>query len=186
MDIEKMVESLKHKVKTEVHEDVLKKVLVFRNHQFRDAFEKEPSRFSEQHIAFVDEMVALLDQVEQFQTIQEDMETVYDREDYDEIMESLEFLHAQFEGMALQQRVAREIREMQTRLPQIRLAEDTKKHNQLNTRMVRLNHSAPKCTKGHPMVVREGPHGFFWGCSRYPDCHSHKRLSPEELSTVEA
>jgi len=29
-------------------------------------------------------------------------------------------------------------------------------------------YSCPKCQ--HPLVRRQGRHGFFWGCRNYPDC----------------
>lgn len=42
-----------------------------------------------------------------------------------------------------------------------------------------LEETRPQCPECEiPMVLREGPYGEFWGCSRYPKCKGTRKLSP--------
>ncbi len=50
--------------------------------------------------------------------------------------------------------------------------------------ILKLELGARPCSKGHPMAIRSGENGYFWGCSAYPQ-HSVKwNLSADELNTI--
>jgi len=75
------------------------------------------------------------------------------------------------------------IRALQERLPQVREKDHHARAIRVNTRIAELEGRAPRCPRGHSMVVRHGPnHGLFWGCTHFPLCHHSKRLATEQRS----
>jgi len=47
-----------------------------------------------------------------------------------------------------------------------------------------LEQRAKRCSQQHEMLLREGPHGAFWGCSQFPVCREKVQLTAEERKVL--
>lgn len=56
----------------------------------------------------------------------------------------------------------------------------------LATKMAQLNARAGICSCGGKIIVREGPYGYFFGCTNFPDCFRTRRLTPEEIEFLDS
>lgn len=106
----------------------------------------------------------------------EDIEDVYDESDYLVVSKKLNAINAALQGMPVAGRVAKEIRQLQERLPDLRKREVIENSANLERVKKRIITESPKCSKGHVMVLREFPQ-YFWGCSNFPWCKETKQLS---------
>jgi hypothetical protein len=83
-------------------------------------------------------------------------------------------------GFPVGRRIAKEIRELNERLPEIRQQDEGRRQFRLSARTLELEKTPRLCPRRHPMVIREGTRGHFWGCSRYPFCSATAQLTAEE------
>ena len=81
---------------------------------------------------------------------------------------------------AVAKRVRKEIRELNERLPAIRQSDELQRKCRINARIQNLEQTNRYCRRHHPMAIREGRDGYFWGCGRYPFCHATVPLTAEE------
>lgn len=56
---------------------------------------------------------------------------------------------------------------------------------QFKRKLIQLNAEAGTCSCGSKMIVREGPYGYFFGCSSFPDCFRSRKLTPKELDFLQ-
>ena len=143
-------------------------------HEYRQS---RPQHFNPSRDQHCQKLTDLQNFLEEFIEVQEDMQIIVSRDDYDDAMERLDALARALSGRAVEKRVARERRQLQTQLPRLRQAEASRVKNQVEK-------AAPKCRKGHAMNLRQAEHGWFWGCSRYPKCSAIKQLTNEQETAL--
>ena len=112
--------------------------------------------------------------------MKEELASVDSLREYTEIVSRLTEIKDALRAHAVAKRVRKELRELNERLPAIRENDEAQRKCRINARIQNLEQTARHCRRHHPMVIREGQDGYFWGCSRYPFCHATGQLTAEE------
>ena len=102
--------------------------------------------------------------------------------EYKEVVSRLTQTKDALAGFPVAKRVAKEIRALSEKLPAIRDQDEAQRKFRRSSRIAQLilEQNPRHCPRNHPMVIREGRRGYFWGCSRYPFCEETAQLTAEE------
>ncbi len=184
-EFSKLLEDMERELKEGVREADVATFLEEGLAEMQVLFRSNRHLFDAEIIGFLQNARYFAHRFNQFAEVIEGFEDIVDRADFDEAMEQLTALRQDFKGLKMEQRVGREIRQLQTLLPTLREAAKRKRFMNKNRVIARLNSHAPKCKDGHPMVLREGTPPF-WGCSFFPRCWGKRTLSLKELDLYEA
>lgn len=102
--------------------------------------------------------------------------------DYTSVKKELLEIRHTLQGNPVAARIDKELREVEGLLPNITAMQKLKEDQAFNSKINQLESDSPLCNEGHPMVIRNGgEHGYFWGCSHFPDCFSRRPLKKSEL-----
>ncbi len=116
-----------------------------------------------------------------FLEIQEELRDVDSIEEFERLTRRLVVLKHTAGSAQSSARIGAAIRWWQEQLPEIRRRTEQSQLARLAIRVSELAREAPRCSRGHQMVLRTGPDGgSFWGCSEFPNCWSRKKLTLEQ------
>ena len=138
------------------------------------------SVFAIDQIGFLKNLKGISRAIRTFVEICEELEYVETLGEATDILERLSVVKGGLKPFAVGKRVAKEMRELNERLPAIRAKEDSRKGFMIESRILDLERTPPQCHKGHKMVVRNGSRGYFWGCSQYPFCHQTAQITSDQ------
>ena len=178
------VEELENKVEETISETTLQRTIKFWLTRLRRAYSQQEEAFTSEQIHVLDKLEHISEQLDLFIELQKDAVSVYGKDDFDDLMEQFEAVREELEGLAVQKRVDKEIRELQCRFPRIYQSEGARRQSERLRAIARLQDKAPRCDDGHLMVVRKGKRGYFWGCSSYPRCNAIKDLTCKEKAVL--
>jgi hypothetical protein len=180
MDVDNAVEELRFSLENIISEDKLLFLITERLATLRQSFSSHRSLFTPSHIEFLKSLSPIADQLQSFVELREELVDVRTLDDYSAMVGRLTDIKGRLAPFAVCQRVMKEVRELNERLPTIRERDYAKQEIKANTRIIDLEQNAPHCRCNHAMVIREGRHGYFGGCSRYPFCREATQLTPEQ------
>jgi hypothetical protein len=180
VDVETLIDELKFSLGTLTSEEKVLDAITGHLSVLRQTFPSRKASFTPNDIRFLKSLAPVSDQLRSFIELKEELAEVATREDHAAMMSRLLEIKSTLRPFAVGKRVMKELRELNEKLPTIRQQEEGKWQIRTNTRITELEQEAPNCQRNHPMVIREGPHGYFWGCSRYPFCGEAAPLTDEQ------
>jgi DNA repair exonuclease SbcCD ATPase subunit len=180
MDAENIIDELRFSLEHIISEEELLHVITGRLTVLRQSFSSHRSLFTPSHIEFLKSLAAISDQLRSFIELREELADVGTLEDYAAMVRRLTAIKGGLAPFAVRKRVMKEIRELNEKLPTIREQDDAKRQIRVTRRILDLEQDPPHCRRNHAMVIREGLHGYFWGCGRYPFCKEVAQLTPEQ------
>ena len=180
MDVQRTINELKSSLEHSTAEEELLETIRGKLAALRKAYLSDRRSFCEDHLAFLNSLASVSDHLRTFVEIKEELADVRGLKHYGFLMNRLAELRGALASFAVSQRVGKEIRELNKKLPDIRQKDEAKEQSRISARIVDLEQEAPHCWRHHRMVIREGQYGYFLGCSRFPTCEQTKQLKPEE------
>ena len=180
MDVDNIIDELRSSAEHIMSEEELLHVITERLTMLRQSFSSHKSLFTPSHIEYLKNLAAISDPLRSFIELKEELADVGTLENYAATVSRLVVIKGRLAPFAVCKRVMKEIRELNEKLPTIREQDDAKRKVRISTRIIDLEQSPPRCRRNHAMVIREGPHDYFWGCSRYPFCEQAAQLTPEQ------
>ncbi len=182
MEVKQHIESLRFSLEHEKGEQELVQVIQDRLAILRVGFQANKAQFKEADTRFLKGLNSICKHLQDFIELQEECKDLDDLTEYEEIVSRLAHVKAALTGLPVVVRVAKEMRELNERLPGIRDRDRNRRQSRLSARIVDLEQRTERrCEANHVMVIRSGRAGdYFWGCSRYPFCDQSARLTVEE------
>lgn len=180
MEVRQAIDDLRSCLKRVTAEDELLGIIAARLTALRRAYPSHKSSFTPSDIEFLKSLAVISDHLRAFIELKEELADVDSLKEYEDIVSRLARAKASLAAFPVAKRIAKEIRELQEKLPAIRERDEAQHQFRLNSRILDLQRNPRLCPRRHPMVIREGTHGHFWGCSRYPFCSATAQLTQEE------
>lgn len=185
MKLDQKIQDLKRLTYTEVNE---KNIIEKGKSIFDDISEQmgnNRSQFSDPQIELIDDLTDIRKVLKRFVEEQADFAHIATREEVDEVVGRLYEVVERVEGLAVEGRVNKEIRELVERKASLPHEAGMKKSSELQSAIRRLSGNSPPCYKcGKIMVLRDSEHGYFWGCSTFPTCFAKKSLTKKERDEI--
>jgi hypothetical protein len=186
MDFERIIDELRLSLEQVTSEEKVFDLITERLAALRQSFRSHKSQFTSSHIEFLKSVAAAAGPLQSFIELREELAYIDTLEDYTAMVGRLVNLKGKLAPFAVCQRVKKELRELNEKLPAIREQDEGKRQVMVNTRIIDLERHAPRCRRNHAMAIREGPYDYFWGCSRYPFCGEATQLTPEQRRRLDA
>lgn len=146
----------------------------------RLSYPSQRSLFTTRDIEFLKSVGVISNHLRAFLQLKEESECVNSVKEYEDIVSRLVRAKHGLASFPVARRIAKEIRGLNERLPAIRQQDEAQRLFRRHSRIVDLEQTHRRCPRQHPMVIREGSQGYFWGCSRYPFCSATAQLALEE------
>jgi len=170
MEVHKIIDDLRFSLEHSFSEDMLLHVITDQTAALRQSFRLERSAFSPIDIEFLKSLRAISSHLSTFIELKEELPDVDSIDEYATTMQRLVSLKNALASFPVGKRVGKEIRELNERLPSIRALDKANKEFRFCSRIADLEQDACRCARNHPMIIRKGTHGHFWGCSKFPFC----------------
>lgn len=180
MEVRKAIDDLRFSLENITSEEELHRLITDRLTALRQCFPSQRPLFMPTDIDFLKSLTPVSSHLRAFIEVKEELASVDSLREYTEIVSRLTEIKDALRTHAVAKRVRKEIRELSERLPAIRGNDEAQRKCRINARIQNLEQTARHCRRHHPMVIREGQDGYFWGCSRYPFCHATVQLTAEE------
>lgn len=151
----------------------------------RRAWRTDRSSFTSDHVAFLQRARDIEQCVARFIVLLDFLPEIEEAEEASTIIEELNDLRRIVKGCAVEKRMAKEVRGLGERLPALSVANGESVRLE---RQRRLERSAPTCSRGHAMEVRQNQQSgeLFWGCSQFPFCMAPAReMSPRHRAFMD-
>ena len=175
-----MIDGLVQVLREVYSEEELHKTLSTQLDALRDIYRRNRVAFSQEHIAFLKTVGQMDKAVMAFIELKEELEDVYDIEDYARLMATLGDIRNALRGSAVAKRIEKEMRELREKLPDLEQQKIVVEGTKISTKILQLEQNAPCCRRGHHMILRKSESEYFWGCSEFPHCFLTKRLTRGE------
>jgi hypothetical protein len=180
MQVRKTIDDLRLSLEHVIAEEELLQIIFRGLETLRQSFLSDRLQFSPTDINFLQSLSSISDNLRKFIELKEELLEVRSLMEFEDLMDRLTHTNEALAGFRVATRVAKEIRELREKLPTLRDHDEAHKTFHRSSRIVDLEQKPPRCSKNHPMVVRDGRHGYFWGCSRYPLCMGRAQLTAEQ------
>lgn len=180
MEVREAIDDLRSSLEHITAEDELLAVIDVRVPGLRQSYPSHRPLFTPTDIAFLKSLGPVSDHLRAFLELKEELADLNSLEEYEDIVRRLIRVKRGLACFPVAARIAKELRELNERLPAIRQQDEDRRQFRRNARILDLQQNPRRCACSHSMVIREGKRGYFWGCSRYPFCTATKRLTPEE------
>lgn len=182
LDLEKTIVEIKNLLASVSSESRLNFELNSYLTTLRKSYQQNHNKFSDDHIAFLQSVRDSQETVEEFITVlNNELSDVCDSNTANELFSRLMKIEKNMDGMLVQKRVKKEIRELRECLPDLEKRDIQIKQSNLHSKMLELEKNEKPCGCGGRMVIRENRDGFFWGCESFPQCFKRKRIGEDEL-----
>ena len=178
MEVRQAIHDLHFSLEHTIAEDELVGVIADRLPALRKAYPSYRSSFAPDDIDFLKSLGVIWKVLQVFIELKEELASVSDLKEYDEMDSRLTQALAPLAHYPVGRRIAKELRGLKERLPAIREQDEARQQDRRNVRI--LDFQPRQCPRHHPMVVREGSRGYFWGCTSYPFCSATGQLTHEE------
>jgi len=181
INVSEVIDELKYLLDHCVAEETLSAKLGDKLTILRQAYLADKTAFVPDHISFLKNLSEnISEQLVLFVELKEELPNIYSVEEYLDVRARLASVRTELNGLAVAQRVGKEIQELDERLPSLKEQEETRLQSKLIGRIYDLERNAPHCSRGHVMVVRKSQGSHFWACSKYPMHEETRSMSPQE------
>ncbi|HWB96267.1 MAG TPA: hypothetical protein VG672_06180 [Bryobacteraceae bacterium] len=144
------------------------------------SFPSHRSLFTPGDIEFLQSLGGISDHLRAFIELEGELLGVDSLTEYENIVRRLVQAKNALASFPVARQVAKEIRALNERLPAIREQDEAQRKSRLEARILDWEQNPRRCLHNHAMVIRQGTHGYFWGCSRYPFCRATAQLTRAE------
>jgi hypothetical protein len=148
--------------------------------RLRAAYPNNRRAFDRDSIQFLKEVRAFSVALAEFVAACEEAQDVASVAECKDLIDRLTRLQRELANAAVSRRIEKEIRELKSRIPVIAASERHSRESRFYARKAELEEKAPRCSRGHAMVIRSVESGMFWGCTQYPFCRNTASLSVEQ------
>jgi len=180
MEMRQAIDDLRSSLEHITAEDELLGIIADQLTALRESYSSQRSSFTPSDIDFLRGLGVISDHLRAFIELKEELPGVSSLKEYEDVVSRLTRAKGSLVSFPVVKRIAKEIRELNDRLPAIREQDEAQRQFRLNNRVVDLQQNPQRCPRHHAMVIREGTSGHFWGCSRYPFCSATAQLTPAE------
>jgi len=180
MKVRQAIDDLRSSLERIAAEDKLLGVISGQLIALRQSYPSHRSSFTPDDIEFLKSLGTISDHLKTFIELQEELASVSSLKEYEDIVSRLIRAKDLLSSLPVAKRIAKEIRGLNERLPAIREQDETQRQFRLDGRILQLQQNPRRCPHHHPMAIREGTRGHFWGCSRYPFCSATAQLTAAE------
>ncbi len=186
INVSEVIDELKHLLDNCVAEETLASKLRDNLNILRLAYLQDKSAFALEDISFLKNLSENITRhlVLFIALKEEELPNIHNLEEHLTVRARFVSIRAELHGLAVSQRVGKEIRELDERLPSLKEQEETRLQSKITGRIYELERDAPHCNRGHAMVVRESHGSHFSGCSKYPMHEETKPMSPKEKACL--
>jgi hypothetical protein len=180
MEVRKTIDDLRFSLEHITAEEELFRAITDQLVALRRSFPSQRPLFTPTDIDFLKSLTPISDHLRAFIELKEELPNVDSLKEYTQIVSWLTHIKDALGRVPVAKRVGKEIRELNERLPAIRDKDEAQRKFRLNARIFDLEQNPRLCQRHHPMVIREGQHGYFWGCTRYPFCQETAQLASDQ------
>jgi len=180
MEVRQAIDDLRSSLDLIIAEDELLGIIDVQLLALRQSFPSHRSSFTPSDIEFLNSLGGIAVHLRMFIELREELPSVTSLKEYEDLLRRLTRVKDSLAPFPVAKRIAKEIRGLNERLPAIREQDKAQRQSRLDARIRDLEQNPRRCPRHHPMVIREGTHGHFWGCSRYPSCSATAKLTPPE------
>jgi len=180
VEVRPAIENLQSSLEHIASADELLRIIDDHLTALRRCYSSHPSGFTASDIEFLKSMGVISNHLRAFLELLEDLVNVSSLSEYEDIVSRLVRAKCALASFPVSKRIAKEIRALSERLPAIRQQDDARRQFRISARIISLEQTPRRCPNRHPMAIREGTRGYFWGCTRYPFCTATAQLTPEE------
>ncbi|MHB1215921.1 MAG: topoisomerase DNA-binding C4 zinc finger domain-containing protein [Thiobacillus sp.] len=152
----------------------------------RSRYRQFKAEFTDESIQFLKSLTVVRDVLREFIEAVEDKAWVHSRDDAQELACTFGELGERLTPHFVAKRAAKETRELLATAQSLPFAAVNVGQNDFRRRISQLEAAGKKCQKcGSKLALRESQHGYFWGCSTFPQCFGRQRLSREESQLLD-
>jgi hypothetical protein len=182
MEVGPIITEIEHLLAREMDHQKLCAGLETHLTQLREEYRRNAKQFTKQQIQFLSSLGTIIQSIQRFAEIQQELDGPLDLKEYKHALQELKKLSSALGPAAVAARVKKEIRQLTERSSEVIQLEESKQNFKMTGRTCDLEDQRPACpnNKHHRLKIREGSHGYFWGCSFYPSCSYSKPLTPAE------
>lgn len=144
--------------------------------RLRESYKRDPSRFTPSDIDNLRSIQPIISALEDFESFIEEKASDENPQRLSGWIAELRRISLACQGLAIDERIRKEVRELSE------IERSRPNQTPALDRVVRgLQREASHCRKcGSKLILREGDHGYFWGCSRFPDCFGKAGLTLDQ------
>lgn len=149
----------------------------------RAIYPERRREFSEETIHFLRSVTQIRDALRDFIETTEEITCIRTRDDAQELASRISEIGDRLRPHLVAKRAEKETRELVAKAVSLPFAAILGREIDLHRELVKLEGNMKPCRKcGIRMVLRESQHGFFWGCSTFPECFENKVCLQVSLS----
>jgi hypothetical protein len=180
MEVRQAIDDLHASLERVTVEDELLGIITDRVAVLRQSYPAHRASFTARDIEFLKSLDGVSGQLRSFIETKEELASVNSVKEYEDLVCRLTRAEGSLASFPVTRRIAKEIRALHEKLPVIREHDETNHQFRLSAQVFDLEQKSRRCHRRHPMVIRRGTHGHFWGCSQYPFCCETAQLTREE------
>lgn len=145
----------------------------------REAYRWDSAAFTQSDIAFLQRLGPARDALRAWVEMEARLPALASTDALEAAIARLTGLKDALGAYAVGATLRKAIHNWRARLGALR-AEDEMNRARVEPRIAELERNPRRCRRNHRMAIREGPRGYFWGCTTYPFCHHVALLTREE------
>jgi len=147
----------------------------------RALYRNSRADFPDEVVAFLKSLTSVQDSLRELVEAIEEKDWVRTRDDAQELAARFRELGERLSPYAVAKRAEKEFREVVAKAQSLPFVTAVTEEANFRHMRSQLESAVRPCLKcGRKMVLRESHHGYFWGCSTFPECFSRRSLSAEE------
>jgi hypothetical protein len=162
MEVRQAIDNLRSSLEHISAEDELLGVIADQLTALRQSYPSRRSSFTASDSEFLKCLGVISDHLRAFVELKEELASVSSLKEYEDIVRRLTRAKGSLASFPVAKRIAKEIRQLNERLPTIREQDEARRRFRLNARIFDLQQNPRRCPRHHPMVIREGALGHFW------------------------
>jgi hypothetical protein len=147
----------------------------------RTIYRESRAEFTDEAILFLKLLTSIQDSLRELIETIEEKDWIRTRDDAQELAARFAELKERLTPHLVSKRAEKELREVVAGAEFLPVAAVVASETNFRDLRSQLESRVQPCQKcGSKMLIREGQHGFFWGCSAFPKCFSRRSMSAEE------
>ena len=151
----------------------------------RSRYRSAKNAFTPGEIKFLESLSGYREIIQEFFDAIDDAVDVRTKDDAIEVATRFIDISEKLGSITLAKRALKEARELAEKVERLPSAHHSAEEAEKRRRESLLSKDAPSCKKCTArMRLRESQFGYFWGCSRFPDCFSRRRLTKSEADVL--
>ena len=166
---------------TNANEHQLLELIEDRLPLLRSSYLKYKTEFTDDTIVFLKSLAPVKNALRELIEAIDEKDWVHTRDDAQELASRFGNIGEQLSPHLVAKRAEKEMRELVAKAKSLPFAAVARSEADFHRRRAQAESSTKPCQKcGAKMVLCKSQHGYFWGCSTFPQCFNKRSLSKEE------